>query len=310
MTKQPTLQMRAEAAALRAVIALLRRMGPVAASNLGGAVARTVGPFLPVSRVAHANLRRALPELDDAARRRIVRGVWDNLGRTAAELPHLPELRQASSGPGWELSDPHSGLDAADGQAAIVVGGHLGNWEIGIPVAASRGLSTGLFYRSASNPLVDQMITGLRRDALGAELATFPKGKSGARGAMGHLSRGGTLIVLMDQKMNDGIACRFFGQTAMTASAMATLALRYRCPVIPANIERLGPARFRVVVAKPLPLPATGDRQADIAALTQAVNDQLEAWIRARPESWLWLHRRWPNMICRISRSPPGGRSA
>jgi len=28
-------------------------------------------------------------------------------------------------------------------------------------------------------------------------------------------------------------------------------------------------------------------------ALTEAVNNRLEAWIRAKPESWLWLHRHW-----------------
>ncbi|MBV9758790.1 MAG: lauroyl acyltransferase, partial [Alphaproteobacteria bacterium] len=38
-----------------------------------------------------------------------------------------------------------------------------------------------------------------------------------------------------------------------------------------------------------------GDRTADIATLTRAVNATLERWIRARPEGWLWLHRRWPD---------------
>jgi KDO2-lipid IV(A) lauroyltransferase len=63
---------------------------------------------------------------------------------------------------------------------------------------------------------------------------------------------------------------------------------------VPAHVERLGAARFRVVCEAPLALPATGDRIADIAALTAAINGCLERWIRARPEQWLWLHRRWP----------------
>ena len=51
----------------------LRRLGPVRASNLCGVVARTIGPLLPVSRVADINLRMALPELDKPERGRIVR---------------------------------------------------------------------------------------------------------------------------------------------------------------------------------------------------------------------------------------------
>lgn len=58
-----------QAAALRVGIYLARVLGPAAASNLGGHVARTIGPWLPVSRVARANLSRALPELDARARR-------------------------------------------------------------------------------------------------------------------------------------------------------------------------------------------------------------------------------------------------
>ena len=122
----------------------------------------------------------------------------------------------------------------------------------------------------------------------------FPKGAAGARLALAHLSRGGYLGMLMDQKMNDGIEARFFGRPAMTAPALAALALRFRCPVVPAHVQRVGPARFRLVCEEPLDLPDTGDRQADILAVTQAVNDRLERWIRARPEGWLWLHRRWP----------------
>jgi KDO2-lipid IV(A) lauroyltransferase len=127
----------------------------------------------------------------------------------------------------------------------------------------------------------------------------LPKGAAGARGALAHLRAGGVIAMLMDQKMNDGIAASLFGRTAMTAPALAHLALRFRCPVIPTRAERLGPARFRIVVEKPLPLPDTGDRHADIAALTQTVNDTLERWIRDRPAEWLWLHRRFDKALYR-----------
>ncbi len=286
---------RAEAALATAAMALLRTLGPITASNLGGRVARWIGPKLPVSRVAHANLRRALPELDEAARRRVVRGVWENLGRTVAELPHVGGLRPTESGPGWTLEGEEIvRAVAARGGPALFVSAHIGNWEVLPRVAAQAGVAFASFYRAAANPYVDALLLRLRREATGEDSPSFNKGAAGARAAVAHLRANGILAMLGDQKLNDGIEARLFGLPAMTAPAMAAFALRFRCPLIPAHTERLGPARFRIVCEPPLALPATGDRGADIAALTQAVNDRLEAWIRARPEQWLWLHRRWP----------------
>jgi Kdo2-lipid IVA lauroyltransferase/acyltransferase len=81
----------------------------------------------------------------------------------------------------------------------------------------------------------------------------------------------------------------------MTAPALAVLALRFDCDVLSLRVERLDGARFRVTVFPPLPLPRSGDRHADAAALMARVNATLEAWIRDRPEQWLWVHRRWPD---------------
>lgn len=291
-----TRQHRIEAAVARLALGLLRRMSPAAASNLGGVVARTLGPFLPVSRVAHANLRLAMPELDNAARRRVVRGVWENLGRTATEFPHLHRLRCSERGPGWEIVNEQILHEVATrGGPAIFFSGHIGNWELLPQVVAAFGMVMSSMYRPAANPLVDALIAELRREALGFEVPMFPKGATGGRAAMAHMARGGYLGILIDQKLNDGIAVDFFGRPAMTAPALAALALRFRCPVIPGRCERIGPARLRFHPEPPLELPHSGDRAADIATLTRAVNACLERWIRARPEGWLWLHRRWPD---------------
>lgn len=286
---------RLEAWLLRCVLALFRALGPVGASNFAGGVARAIGPLLPVANVADANLRLALPELDAATRRRVIRGMFENLGRTTGELPHLAGLRQTASGPGWEIEgEPIVRAVAAKGGPAIFVSAHFGNWEMLPPAAAHFGMHMASMYRAANNPLVDDMINRLRQAAIGRETILFAKGTAGARGALQHLARGGYLALLMDQKMNDGIAVDFFGRPAMTAPALAALALRFRCPVIPGYVRRIGPARLRVTCEPPLPLPNTGDKQEDLALLTRAVNERFEHWIRETPECWFWVHRRWP----------------
>ena len=98
--------------------------------------------------------------------------------------------------------------------------------------------------------------------------------------------------MLADQKMNDGVAVPFFGHPAMTAPALATLTLRFDCDVLPARVERLRGAHFRLTVFPPLALPRSGDPQVDATAVMAQVT--LERWVRDRPEQWFWVHRRWP----------------
>jgi len=262
------------------------------ASALGGATGRLIGPFLGISERAWRNIRCAFPGSSESEIAGITRGMWDNLGRVTAEYPHLRKIRVFEPGGrvethGFEYIDQA----VAAGRRMIIFSGHLANWEIGMLAAVQYGISVSQIYRAANNPLVDRMITRFRGDA--GEL--IPKGAGGARGAIATLRRGAHLTMLADQKMNDGIPVPLFGRPAMTAPALAALALRFDCDVLPARVERLGGAHFRLTVFPPLPLPRTGDSHADAAALMAQVNAILERWIRDRPEQWFWVHRRWPD---------------
>lgn len=299
-----TLAHRVEATIVRGALVLLRVLGAEAASNLGGFIARTIGPWLPVTRVADANLSAALPELSRSERKHIIRAVWDNLGRTVAELPHVASLRRDTpAGPGYSFENAEV-LEALAkrGGPAILVSAHYGNWEVLAHACAACGIPLSGVFRAADNPLLNALIQELRQRAAGQGIAMFAKGAAGARAAMAHLLRGGFLGMLVDQKMNDGIEARLFGLPAMTAPAAAGFAIRFNCPIICGRIERVGPARFRVIVEDPLIPPNTGNRQADMKMLTQTINDVLEGWIRARPGAWLWLHRRWPEAAIRTRR--------
>ena len=280
---------------LATLVGALRRLSPVTCSNLGSRIARRLGPLLPASRVADRNLLDALPELDAPSRRRVIDGVWDTLGRNVFELPHLASFGRTAAGPGFEVDGEQHLAGLQDGGGpALFFSGHLGNWEMVLPVAAALGIAVSGFYRAASNPEVDRAIQAMRQDALGTRVSMFAKGATGARAALAHLGKGGALGLLVDQKMNDGIAVPFFGRDAMTAPALAQLALRFDAPIMPVHVVRLGPCRFRMVCEAPLVVPRSGDRTADVLAITSAMNDRLERWIREDPSAWLWLHRRWP----------------
>jgi len=262
------------------------------ASAVGGALARRIGPFLGVSKHARRNIRRAFPELSETEIADLIGSMWSNLGRVAAEYPHLRKIRVFEPGGRVETHGfEHVDRAVAAGRRMIVFSGHIANWEIGMLAGAQHGISVAQIYRALNNPLMDRMIARFRGDR--GEF--IPKGAIAARRAIAGLRRGTHLGLLADQKMNDGIPVPFFGRPAMTAPALAVLALRFDCDVLPLRVERLDGARFRVTVFPPLPLHRSGEPHAEAVALMAQINAILETWIRDRPEQWLWLHQRWPD---------------
>jgi len=262
------------------------------ASALGGSLVRRIGPFLGVSKHARRNISRAFPELSKTEIARIAAEMWGNLGGVAAEYPHLGKIRVFEPGGRVETHGfEHVDRAVAAGRRMIVFSGHTANWEICNACRHPAGISVAQIYRALNNLLLDRMIARFRGD----EGELIPKGRVAARRANAALRRGTNLTLLADQKMNDGIPVPFFGRLVMTAPALAVLALRFDCDVLPARVERLDGAHFRLTVFPPLPVTRSVDFHADAAALMTRVNATLEEWIRDRPEQWLWVHRRWPD---------------
>ncbi|MDI2112764.1 lysophospholipid acyltransferase family protein [Commensalibacter nepenthis] len=283
-------------------LSLLRSLSPEKASNIGGVICRLIGMKLPVSKVADKNLQLAMPYLTFIERKKIIAGAWENLGRTVAEFPHLARLKQnTSEGAGWEVvGGEYLTEQSAKTGAVLFVSGHIGNWEM-LPLGVAKyGMPFSSFFRAASNPYVNQLILNLRDEAMGQKIPMFAKGSKGARQALKHLLQGHRLGVLSDQKMNDGVEVQFFGRPAMTSSAVASLALKLQCPIIPGYVQRLGPARLRIIVEPPIDYSQYAENNLDnIHRLTQVINDKIERWVKQNPEQWLWLHRRWSKELYR-----------
>lgn len=287
-----------EAAGLFLALGLFRTLSPDTASNLGGWIGRAVGPRLGVSRRARGNLALAMPELSPEAVERIVRGMWDNLGRVAAEYPHLGTIANPANGRVEIVGFERVRALAEPGPGGLLASAHLANWEV-LPVAAAQnGIHMTGIVREPNNRLIRPTLDRLRGVAGGARI---PKGKAGAKEAIDVLKNGRVLGILFDQKLNEGAPLPLFGVNAMTPTAPAQLALRFNCPLIPVRIERTGPARFRVTSYPAIETPESGDRQEKVLAVTRALNQHLEAWIRARPAEWLWIHRRWPDQARRLA---------
>ncbi|MCE2926934.1 MAG: lipid A biosynthesis lauroyl acyltransferase [Rickettsiales bacterium] len=274
-----------EALLLKCVFSAFRTMSLDLASFTGGTIARSIGPFLSAHQTAKKNLRLAYPKLSRDEEFKLLSAMWDNLGRTAAELAHLPG--------GLFSRVEMSGLEhiPKDGKPALFFSAHLANWELNAPMAFRHGVNLAVIYRHANNPYVDEMIRSLRSSQCNDQ---FAKGPKGGAGLMRALRAKQSIAMLIDQKMNDGIALPFFGHNAMTATAIAELALRFDLPIIPAHVVRTKGAHFKGIVSAPLNFEKTGDKEKDVRTIMLAINRMVEGWIREHPEQWFWVHKRWP----------------
>ena len=282
----------AEYALFLSVMGLFRVLGLRRGSDLGGWIARTFGPRIPVSRRGRRNMARAIPEMSEAEREKAIVAMWDNLGRTFAEYAHLDKFWALKPGARIEIAGiEHAEAAIAKGKGGLFVSGHCGNWELMPRCIADKGLKGTLVYRPPNNPWVDAWISKQRRIGLPTIAA---KGADGARAIVRTLKDNAFLAMLVDQKMNEGISVPFFGRDAMTPTGAPQLSLRHGSPIVPAWCERLPGQRFRMTVYPELPMPNTGDRHKDMYELALGLNQFLEARIRENPANWLWLHSRWP----------------
>jgi KDO2-lipid IV(A) lauroyltransferase len=187
----------------------------------------------------------------------------------------------------------------AGGRGAILATGHVGNWEVVARTAPLRGWRYTTVYRPLDNPLLDAWV---RRMRASHDQELVPK-HGALRPLLRALRDGRATVLLVDQDARGhGVFVPFLGAPASTIATPAELALRTGAAIIPAFSERTGPG-FRYVVrfGPPVDATPTGDRDADVLRITAEINRRLEDVVRARPEQWLWAHRRWKTA------PPPGG---
>ena len=270
--------------------ALLVRALPVeTASALGEAIVSVLGPMTSKHRIVTRNLELAFPDKSPAERDAIAREFWRKIGRTFGEFPIMDRITPAT---GRVKIEGLERLKALAGTPAVLVSGHLSNWETMMAVIVHSGLDCRVSYRPANNPYMDRRIIESRR-RYGVELFSA-RGSDGTRGLIAALSKGGAVALLNDQRDSSGIEAPFFGRMVRSAPGPARLALKYGQRLVPMSVVRDKGARFTVTIHEPIQLEVTDDKAADLDAAVAEIAAFIERCVRARPAEWFWVHRRWP----------------
>jgi len=277
------------------LLRFVRRFDPIRSSEVSARLMRRIGPWTKYHRIGRDNLALAFPEKTKAERDAILMRVWENLGRTVGEYPHLDRLWDFD----WE--HPHEGRvvsdDAAvfdllrdDGKPGVIFAAHLGNWELPALLTALYGFKGGVVYRAPNNARVAAEVKRIRAGLVGQ---LIPTGIEGVIVARTILEDGGHVGMLVDQHSRTGTPVTFFGRECLANPLLARLARLYDCPIVGVRVVRLPEHRFRIAAAGPIDPPRDAKGRIDEQATMQVITSIIEGWVREYPDQWLWLHRRW-----------------
>ena len=244
-------------------------------------------------RVALDNLEIAFGgEKSASERRAIARAAFRNLGEHVIDFSRLR----------WLTPDTFQAVVAVEGlerveqllarrAGLLMLSAHFGSWELAAAVALCLEPRLHVIVRPLDNPALHRLVDAYRRH-IGCDV--IPKNRA-LSVSLKALRRGEIIALLMDQSSlrREGIPVPFFGAEAYTSIGPALMALRSGCPVIGAFLVRQGLGRHRLVFSEEIPIRRTGNLRQDIADNTRCFNELIESYVRAYPDHWFWLHRRW-----------------
>jgi KDO2-lipid IV(A) lauroyltransferase len=297
------LKLKAGSDALLAALAVgtlrtIRALDRKRMADFSGAFMRALGPRLKEHRIGRANLAAAFPEKSESEIETILSGVWDNLGRVAAEFAHIDRLRvlEPPKEPVGDIvytPETEEGFHRLrrDGKPALIFAAHLANWELPALIAAKFDLDATVVYRRPNISAVSDAVIAIRKGSMGT---LVPTDLDAPLRLARVLEAGGHVAMLVDQHYENGVDVTFFGRRCKANPFIARLARHVDCPIHGTRVVRLPDRhRFRVDLSPPVEPRRDGEGKLDIGGTMQAITSVVEAWVREHPEQWLWLHRRW-----------------
>ena len=251
-----------------------------------GFLGKLIVMYLPKARKrVHRGLITVFPGLSKKEINSITKKVGCNTALTLSELLMNDDYKKrkkliSADGEGFET------LKEAkfNGQGAIIVSAHFGQWEAIRHHLADNNMETGAVYRKNNNPFYERLF--LKSIKYGG-LPIIARGGKGNINMIRHLKKGGFFALLVDQDSHSGKQIKFLGQDARTTTAPAEMALRYDLPLVPVfAVRQENGQNIKLEYEEAI-------IHTDATTMTNEINERISARIQKNPEQWYWLHNRW-----------------
>jgi len=274
---------------IKLMFAVTRLMPLVWARALG----RIVGAGLyhcnqRMQRVAIRNLELAYPEWTPVKRRALARQSVQSTGELAAEMGRVWAQPWAKTATLLEVDGLGCVTEPlASGQGVIVLGPHLGNWELlGMHLATLGNLVA--LYEPIPLKKLDQLVHSRRQCTGGKLVPTTPRGIAEL---VRSVRAGGITGILPDQVPNDenaGLNAPFFGVPCFTAALASNLIRKSGAAPVMGTILRTGRG-FRAVYRPAEP----GVHSDDTLEALSAINLGVEKLIAGNERQYQWQYKRF-----------------
>ena len=265
--------------------------------GLGNVIGALAGVWPSQSmRRACTNLRLALPELDERARRALARRSLRHTACAALEMGALwsVDRERLSSWVRAVEGEEHLQAALAGGRGVVLLSPHVGAWELVGMYLSLRHPLNAIYRPPRLRELHDTLLAGRQR--FGARLV--PAGFHAVRTLLGGLRRNEICAILPDQDpgRGGGVMVPFFGVPANTATLPARLIAKTNAAAVLAWAERLPRHQGYRMHFRPASPEVHDD---DLERATAAINRDVEAVVRTLLPQYQWRYRRFRH-------GPPG----
>jgi len=263
------------------------------ASNLGSILGKLVGPFFRSKNIIKKNIKIGLGDIDENQEKKIINGMWSNIGRTFAEYIFLKDFKfnKTDFSNIKIIGSEYLNEIKKSNKSVIFYSAHLANFELMAMEIEKSGIKTAAIYRPLNNIFLNPLMEYLRMKYICPN--QIPKGRPGMREIINKINNNYSIALMVDQRVGEGPRISFFNQPAQTTTIPAQLSLKYGCKLVPICLKRMNGASFEMTVHQPYEISKTGDDDQDTKNITLKINQIIEKMIVKNPEQWLWSHNRW-----------------
>ena len=256
---------------------------------LSGNLMTLLGPMFRSKKIIFSNLSKALPELDDIDKEKILKKMWFNYGRIFAEYMFIKEFRNDPKESRNIIIENPEILEKIriNSQPVIFISGHFNNFELMAMEIEKSGIDLAAVYRPLNNKFINPIIENIRKKYICKK--QIKKGMTGTKELLLNFKKGTSIALMIDQRVSQGIECNLFGQKALTTTIPAQFVKKFNAKIVPVYIERKNNKKFKINFQNPLEF----SKDSTIETITTKLNKLLESMILKNPDQWIWSHNRW-----------------
>jgi len=244
--------------------------------------------------IALDQLRSSFPGWPEEKVRDTARASIQNMVCMGLELLLTPRLIRPDT---WrrcvrlrDMEDVIAALIARD-TPLVLVTGHLGNWELAGYFSAAIGLPFSSIARRIENPYINDLIFGVRQRA--GQRMIYKQGA--AAEVTRALESNQAVSMVCDQDAGArAIFVDFFSRPASTFKSIGLMAMQFEAPIAVVCCRRLGRRfSFEIFTQRFIRPAEWADKDDPLRWISQEFTTALEAAVRAQPDQYFWVHRRW-----------------